>query len=451
MRPNARARSWRPHSVTPSDAPIDPPPAATQATFGRAFWMAWAANFTLVAAISLLARYADFVRFYQSQHSEWWLGWIVGVGMIGSIVVRLAQGQAIDRMGPGRIWVACGLLATLSLLGHLWVTAVDGPMVFLLRVGLYSGAAGMFGACTAFIALRADEGRLAEMVGTLGTSGFVGMMLGPVLGDLIFATSAISVVHIQMMFLMAAGLVLLATMFGWLATQGTPRPRAAIHRAMPLAWLLRRYFPGSILLVGLMQGIVLVIPQVFLAEYVYHLKLTSISSFFLTYATVALVTRILIRSFAARYGIPAMALIGRCSAARCCVLMIPVAAAWQLVPPAFFLGVAHAFLFPAHVAGGSAAFPDRHRGVATSLMLMTMDVGILIGGPLLGVTIFASRLAGWPPFASAYVLLAAMCLGVATVYGLTAHWRLARPKRALPVTLGWPHPELAPTRSEPLR
>ena len=60
-----------------------------------------------------LFRYADFVTCLGG--SEYELGWIVGVGMLGSIAMRIFQGVGIDRYvrvasGWGRwfwCWSAC--------------------------------------------------------------------------------------------------------------------------------------------------------------------------------------------------------------------------------------------------------------------------------------------------------------------------------------------------------
>jgi hypothetical protein len=68
-----------------------------RASYGRAFWLAYASNLLMTIAVALLFRYADFVMLLGG--TEFHLGWIVGVGMVGSLVVRLALGSCIDRYG----------------------------------------------------------------------------------------------------------------------------------------------------------------------------------------------------------------------------------------------------------------------------------------------------------------------------------------------------------------
>ena len=63
------------------------------------------------------------------------------------------------------------------------MTTVDGPAIYVLRIIYQSSIAGVFGASITYISRRAPLSRVAEIVGTLGTSGFIGMMSGTTLGD----------------------------------------------------------------------------------------------------------------------------------------------------------------------------------------------------------------------------------------------------------------------------
>ena len=58
-----------------------------QSPYGLPFWRAYMANTAVMVAIALLYRYADFVTLLGG--TELHLGWIVGVGMVGSLLVRL--------------------------------------------------------------------------------------------------------------------------------------------------------------------------------------------------------------------------------------------------------------------------------------------------------------------------------------------------------------------------
>ena len=85
---------------------------------------------------------------------------------------------------------------------------------------------------------------------------------------------------------------------------------------------------------------------------------------------------------------------------------------WQLVIPSVTYGMGHAILFPAGFAEGCCTFPPRYRGLGTSLMLATYDVGLLIGAPTAGLLVHFGQAQGWPGYPTMFV-------GVAIVLVLT--------------------------------
>src|SRR5690606_11799205 len=108
---------------------------------------------------------------------------IVGVGMIGSIFIRMAQGDAIDRYGASRIWLWSMIGYSISLLLHLLISTAYSPGAFLVRILMQASLAGIFGASITFVSLRVPARRMAEIIGLLGTSGFLGLMIGPLISD----------------------------------------------------------------------------------------------------------------------------------------------------------------------------------------------------------------------------------------------------------------------------
>ncbi|HEV3338772.1 MAG TPA: hypothetical protein VG125_00400, partial [Pirellulales bacterium] len=129
--------------------------------FGTAFWLTYAANSSTMVAVSLLYRYGDFVSFLGGTEVD--LGWIVAAGMVGSLLMRLAQGSGIDAYGPRRIWLWSSALFVASCAGHLLVTTADGPFIYALRVLLQTSISGFFGASITFISGRAPIARMAEV------------------------------------------------------------------------------------------------------------------------------------------------------------------------------------------------------------------------------------------------------------------------------------------------
>ncbi|HKD36651.1 MAG TPA: MFS transporter, partial [Pirellulales bacterium] len=204
--------------------------------YGRSFWLSYLSLTALMIAVSMMYRFADFVTFLGG--SELDLGAIVGVGMVGSLAMRLAQGVGIDRYGPRHIWLGSAALFVASMLGHLIVARADGPGVYLLHVLFRTSVAGVFGAALTFAFQQVPISRMTEAVGTVGTASFVGIVIGPRIGDWISAANgrAIERGELDKMFLVAAAFGCVSFVAAWFATLRDIRPKRRLR--MPIVPLL---------------------------------------------------------------------------------------------------------------------------------------------------------------------------------------------------------------------
>jgi MFS family permease len=389
----------------------DRPPAAAPRVYGAPFWFAYAANAALMIAVSLLFRYADFVAYLGG--SEFQLGLIVGAGMVGALAMRMIQGVGIDHYGPRLVWLASVALFIVSLICHLGITQIDGPAIYLVRILLNTSIAGAFGASITYISLLAPQQRVPEIVGTLGTSGFIGQCLGPIIGDFLF-NGAATRGAIDGMFLTAAGISAIAWMCAFFATRGTARPAA---QPRPPTWeLIKQYHPGPMLLVALAMGLGVGMPQTFLRAYALELHIDGIRYYFLVYAATAFLVRILTRRMAETHGVGRMVTLGLGSLAAS-MLLYPLARnEWTLAIPASVAGFAHALLFPAAIGGGSISFPARFRGLGATLMFTMFDLGNLVGQPAVGGLLELARQRRMPAYPTMFVTMAATLLVVAALY-----------------------------------
>ena len=376
------------------------------------FWMAYLANTAMMVAVSVLFRYADFVFYLGGAEFE--LGLIVGVGMLGAISMRVLQGVGIDRYGPRIIWIGSLLLFIISTLGHLTVTEVNGAAIYLARMVMTVGIAGAFGASITYVSLRVPEVRMAEMIGMLGSSGFVGLALGPVLGDYLFMSGESSAVEIRRMFLLSSAMAALSLLFAAAATRG--EIRRVKRRRLPMHRLLRRYHPGPLLLVAVAMGIGVGLPHVFLRAYTAELNIPGIRTFFLIYAGTAFGVRVATRRITQQLGIRAVIAMGLGFLSVSMLLYLAVTREALLAIPAVFAGIAHAFLFPAVVAGGSGSFPSRYRGLATTLVLGMFDVGNLLGQPSVGGIVHLAKNADLPAYPTMFICIAAILAFINLVY-----------------------------------
>ncbi len=381
--------------------------SAAGAAYGRVFWLSYLANASVMVALSLLVRYADFVALLGGD--ETWLGWIVGAGTVGSLTMRLWQGSGIDRYGPRIIWLGSLALLIATLLAHLAISSL-GPAVFVVRMLMTTAVAGIFGSSIAFISRRVPPDRMPEMIGTLGTSGFVGSFIGPQLGDWICRSPVPTRSQLHRVFLTAAAFAAVALAAAAAATWKSRRVNRRRQRRVPAWKLVRRYHPGLLLVGGVVVGLAIAIPSTFLRSFAIHLGIQQIGVFFAAYAVAAIVVRLAIRNMFGRFGTHRMAQVGMLLMAISFLLYLPVQQAWQFMFPGLLGGVAHAFLFPAIVGGGSIAFPERYRGLGTTLMLATFDIGNLLGAPLAGSVVSAARVFGWPEYLCLFSGLALLML-----------------------------------------
>lgn len=402
--------------VAPS-APIAPLADDWRTAYDSVFWLTYLANASLMVAVSMLFRYSDFVK--QAGGSPIRLGLIVGIGMLGSLAMRTLQGVGIDRFGPRRVWLVSLTMFIGSMAAHMAITSVDNPAVFIARNIMTTSLAGAFGASITFISLRVPQNRMAEMIGMLGTSGFVGMALGPALGDVLFSGPEITRAHVQRMFLLAAVAGGLSLFFAALATRGHLRRR--LSRQPWPATLVRRYHPGVLLLVSAAMGLGISLPGTFLRPYAESQGIEGIRVYFFVYAATAFLVRIATGRMPERIGDRPMILLGLGSLTASMLMYLVVRDQWTLASPALLAGIAHAFLFPSVIAGGSSTFPSRYRGLATTLMLALFDVGNLVGLPLAGFTVEYSPSFGLPPYPTMFVVIAASFAVVGILYLIFGH------------------------------
>ena len=395
--------------------------------YDRSFWLAHAANTLVAVAAGLNYRYADFVTYLGG--SELHLGWIVGVGMVGSVLVRVGFGPGIDRHGPRGVWMLALALLAASSAAHLLITRYDGVGIYLARIAFCTALAGVWIASTTFVASRGPAARIAELIGILGTSGFLGMMIGTQLGDWLCADLNGRRDPVDRLFIASALLAVAAMPCVLLAT----REKAPIRRRRTGAlWAaVKQYQRKAALVLGVSAGAAIALPATFLRTYAAELGIRRIGTFFTICAVVALASRLGARRVPERLGLARMIVMGFVLLAVGQFLYLPVRSEWHLLLPGAVVGLAQAILFPTIVAESSVPYPAQYRGVAMTLILAAFDVGQMVGAPIAGAILHASQALGLPGYPALFVVTAAMLLVTASFYATRARFRLGRPQYPL--------------------
>lgn len=382
--------------------------------YNRVFWLSYVANLAMVAANSLTFHFAELVVVLGG--TEETAGWIVSTGTIGAIAARLVLGQMLDRYGTRLVWSGSALLFAIACLSFMFCREISW-VIFLIRIGFATGIAGMATSSIVHIQLEVPWHRRTEVIGNFGSSGFIGMVLGSVTGDVLYASIANVDQRFRAMFFLSG---LCAVLVLVLAIAVTHQHKHVKPPVTPNALtLIRRYWPGMIVLVGMMIGVSLTVITVFLTRMSSHRGLGGIGLFFFGYCGSAFVFRVSSSSWSRRFGRRWLVLMGLGGHALGHLILAHSTRQWHLIFPAIASGFGHAMLFPSVVSIGSGCFPKEFRGSGTTVVLGFTEIGMVVSSPVLGWLIDHFRSRGWSdPFAPMFYASA----GWAVFAGLAYWW-----------------------------
>lgn len=403
---------------TMNESPSSGPPQSDtdDLIYGRNFWLAYVANLMLVCANSLTFRFAEYIA--ARGGSEELTGAIVQAGLFAAIVCRLGLGGAIDHYGPRRIWLLSGTVYMAGGLTFL-IPHTLSPLIWVARIAYTTGLAGMFSCSIVHIQNQVPAHRRTEVIGSLGSSGFVGTVLGTQISDLFFRWLPAGQPRFIAMFGGAAALALLHSIVVVALTRRDVHSRPA---ATPGPFrLLFRYWPGPIVVVAIAQGTGFVVTTLFLTRYVTAMNFSGITLFFLPYSVTAFACRWLFRDWGTSFSRHRMVLWGLSGMTAGQLLFLSVSFEWLLILPAVVCGFGHALLFPAIVSIGAGRFPIQYRGSGTTLILGFTEMGTALAAPLLGYLIDQGNAGGGTRGFSWMFIAASIfaCVGL-IFYALTA-------------------------------
>jgi MFS family permease len=388
-------------------SPALPVAMTSRQVYTSEFWLSYTANTMLVAATALLFRFAEFIKFLDG--TEETAGRVIAVGVCASLTLRFFLGQAIDHFGVRRSWIASAIVCTIG--SAMFMTVSDiGPLLYASRAVFATGVACCFACSISYIQSLVSEDRRTEVIGALGSSGFVGMIVGSNLGDIVFLVhNAQNWQLFEILFGATAALAALYFVMVCYITHGDvyerPQHTPGAHR------LLWKYWPGSVVLVALMMGTGISVTTVFLSRFVTEQGLPGIRTFFTVYAITAFVVRIISRGWSRQIGRHRVLLIGLAGHALGNLLFPLVTAEWHLLFPAIACGCGHALLFPCVVSIGAGAFPPEYRGTGTTMILGFVDLGTILSAPLLG------RIIDHHGFEPMFITSASVSLVILVIYG----------------------------------
>jgi hypothetical protein len=144
------------------------------------FFIALLSQTSFVIANTLLAHYARWIEFLGGNLQQ--VGWVMGIGAASGLVLRPFLAQCINRLGAKTTWGLGYVIFAIAAAANYFLVEIHVTL-FVLRALTILGTALVFASGLTYISQVAPESRRTEAIGTLGCGGFLGMLVGPVLGD----------------------------------------------------------------------------------------------------------------------------------------------------------------------------------------------------------------------------------------------------------------------------
>ncbi len=398
--------------------------------YDRNFLLAFVSQTCFVCANTLMAHYARWIEFLGGDLGQ--VGLIMGAGAFLGLILRPWMAQWINRLGARAMWgIGYGVFAASSLT-NLWLYEI-GPLIYVLRSSLVLGVAIVFASGLTYITQTTPEHRRTEAIGIFGIGGFLGMLIGPLLGDLFLLERERS--NFVLLFSIAAMANLLPALgLPFLRSVASDGPKSSVRLAefLRTTW---RYWPGMILMVDLAFGICMSAPFIFVASFIDQASLriegvSVIGLFFFFYAGSGIIVRVSSRRLPDRIGARKVLLVGMCfmSLGMLFFGLVDAARSWMIVVPAMFAGTGHGLMFHTMTSLTLQSFPSKVRGTGSALALMMLDLGMIAGAPLLGL--IGERYGFAAMFASIGGFLFVTAIGYAASSLRSTRWWASWPRRA---------------------
>ncbi len=336
------------------------------------------------------------------------IGVIIGVTAISSILARPAIGTIMDTWGRRPVILVGTVVNFGAILLYLTVSSL-GPWIYVVRIIHGISEASLFTSLFTYGADVVPESRRTEGLALFGVSGLLPIAFGGLLGDIVLSRGGF-----DQLFLTAAGFAFAAILFAvWLPERapalGDKEEKkgffAAIRRPdlLPI-WFIVGFF--SFVLTGYFT---------FLRTFIDDVGIGSVGLFFGFYAGTAIALRLAFAWLPARVGEKKVLFPALIAIAVGFVLLARVQTPLDVAVAGVLCGAGHGYAFPILFGFTVTRSPDVDRGSTLAFFTALFDIGVLVGGPMLGVIISVS---GYPAMYS----FAAVVMAISTVI----YWRWDR-------------------------
>jgi MFS family permease len=370
----------------------------TQRLFTRTFLLVSAANFASGMSYALFLHFSGYLADLGASDTQ--IGVIYAATAVASIAMRPLLGTVMDSLGRRPVIIFGGVLNIVFVLLYLTVSTL-GPWVYVVRVGHGVAEAMLFSALFTYAADVIPASRRSQGIALFGVTGLLPIGVAGIIGDFV-----LSVAGFRELFLTAAGFAVLTLLLSLPLPERRPQLESGEspqgfwsivtqRDLLPIWWMIGSF---STVLTGYF---------VFIRRYVDDTGYGSVGLFFSMYVAVAIAERVFLGWLPDKVGRKRV-LYPSIGALVAGFFVLAGASSWVGVAIAGALcGAGHGFIFPILSTLLVDRAPATDRGSALSFFTAMLDVGTLVGGPILGAIVDS---AGWGPM---YVA-AGVGLGIAT-------------------------------------
>ncbi|MDD2859320.1 MAG: MFS transporter [Candidatus Nanopelagicales bacterium] len=309
------------------------------------------------------------------------IGIVVAVQALSAIAVRPWINPRVVRFGavPIIVWAAAfgGLSIALMPLSPNVITLI------VLRLVLGGAQAAMMVAMLSAVMSWVSEWRRAEATSVFSVAPYIGLAIGPVVGQLIFVSNGGG--HYEAAFLVA-GIIAVAGAVPVVTLRKSDIKVAAADRLTgadrPPAFYLPALLPGTVLALGIVGMVGM---NAFLPLYAPTLGTTQVQWMFFFYSAVVLSVRLFGRRIPDRIG-PRRAGISATVAIVIGLALFAITPSWQGIYLAIVpLAIGIALQYPGLMALVLSDVDDRTRPSAISTFTMFFDIAQGLGGLVVGL------------------------------------------------------------------
>ena len=342
------------------------------------FSLVWVASFSQGLAWSLFIHLPGFLEDLGASEAE--IGIIFGISAAAAILIRPVVGYALDRYGRMPVIHLGNVANVTTILLYLTVTGL-GPWVYVVRILHGVALATLWSAFFTYGADVVPETRRTQGFALFGLSGLLPLAFAGVIGDVV-----LNVAGFRELFLTAAASGSSALLLSIPLRERKPElDDGRVRRGFLSVVRLRTLRPLWWMAGGF--AVVLTSYFTFLRTFVDETGVGSVGLFFATYGATAVLLRLSLGWLPDRVGQKRVLVPSLLSLAAGFLVLAISSGSSHITVAGVLCGVGHSFGFPILSGMVVSRAPDGDRGSAMAFFTGLLDVGVLIGGPVLGVII----------------------------------------------------------------